>query len=185
MSRLFGEAIQTGIIVPNVEEAMNGWLEAGIGPFFLSKEMPLTARYRGKPSDVVITVAFAYSGEMQYEFVQQDNDNPSAFGDFMAHHPQGGLHHLAYICDDIEETVSRVNANGPLFEVVQEFVFEDGKVHEIYMDPVRPVPGQLAVQLISRKNPPGIRFFELMKDASADWDGRDPIRSLDEMMQHA
>ncbi len=181
MSRIFGEAIQTGIIVPDTEKAMQGWLEAGIGPFFIAEEHRMPARYHGKEDEIVFRAAFACSGAMQYELIQPLDETPSAFWEYLDRHPEGGIHHLAYLCDDIEDTVARVNAEGPLFEVVQEFIFPDGQVHEVYLEPVRKVSGPVAVQLISRKNQPGVQFFERMRLAAAEWNGSNPIRSVMEM----
>ncbi len=182
MSRLFGEAIQTAIIVPDTEKAMQGWLEAGIGPFFVAEEHRMPARFRGgETEEVVFRAAFACSGDMQYELIQPLDDTPSAFREYLNRHPEGGFHHIAYLCDDIDDKLAEVNADGPLFEVVQEFVFPDGHVHEVYLEPVRNVTGQIAVQLISRKNEPGVQFFEQMKVAAAEWDGSRPVRSVIEM----
>ena len=181
MSRLFGEAIQTGIIVPDTAKAMEGWLEAGIGPFYIADEHRMPARYRGDENIIVFRAAFACSGFMQYELIQPLDDTPSAFNEFLKKNPEGGIHHLAYLCDDIEETVARVNSNGMLFEVVQEFVFPDGLIHEVYLEPVNKVGGAVAVQLISRKNKPGVRFFDRMRDAAGEWDGSRPTRSVIEM----
>ena len=181
MSRIFGRPIQLGNVVPDVEAAMQGCVELGIGPFFIQERLEQPARYRGERHDLVFTCAFAQAGELQVEFISQDNDAPSAFRDFLERRPEGGLHHLAYYCDAVRDKVAEVNADGERFEVVQEFIFPDGVAHEVYLDPVRPVAGQLSVQLVEPSDD-GKAFFDLVRAAADEWDGSRPLRPMAEVV---
>jgi len=183
MSRYFGKPVQMGNIVPDIDAAMQGCIEAGIGPFFVQREHANPARYRGERHDVVFSCAFGYSGDIQVEFIQQLNDAPSAFRDFLSRRPEGGLHHLAYFTDDIDATVAAANRERPRFEIAEEFIFPDGQVHEVYLEPVEEVTGPLAVQLINSNNRESVEFFELMQRQSVGWDGADPVRPLADVLQ--
>lgn len=90
-----GPVAQIGIIVEDIDAAMRHWAQAcGIGPWFLMKRQQLDAYiYRGEilpPPDV--SLAFANSGHLQFELVQQHCHTPSIYRDFLASGPQGMQH---------------------------------------------------------------------------------------------
>ena len=53
-------------------------------------------RYRGEPSPLEVSIALANSGALQIELIQQRNDAPSMYRDFLSRESRGGLHHVAY-----------------------------------------------------------------------------------------
>ena len=118
MSRLFGPVIQLGYVVPDIQIALKHWIDViGVGPFFLFEHMhPPEAEYRGNPTDVDISAAFSYSGEQQIELIVQHNSAPSVYADFLASHPEGGLHHFAFDAesredvDSLHELLQRIGA---------------------------------------------------------------------------
>ena len=64
MSRLFGEMRQIGIVVRDIEAAMQHWVEVcGVGPWFYADKLPVTAfTYREETfDDIHISVALANS----------------------------------------------------------------------------------------------------------------------------
>lgn len=183
MSRLFGNPIQIGNVVPDIHRAMQGCLQAEIGPFFIHENFECRARYRGQRQDLVFSCAFAYSGNIQVEFIQQENDVPSAFRDYLELHPEGGLHHMAYYCDDIQQTIAAANKDKQRYDLVEEFIFPDDAVHEAYLVPTNNIPGSLAIQLVNRNNPSSVEFFEAMERIAADWDGTDPIRPMHDIVK--
>jgi len=86
MSRLFGEIRQNGYVVRDVEAAMKHWTEVlGVGPFFYFERVPIEGfRYRGEPSPLEASIALANSGPLQIELIEQRNDAPSMYRDFLA-----------------------------------------------------------------------------------------------------
>ena len=66
-----GPVRQMGYVVTDLDQAMAGWLELGVGPWFVMRGLPLQADYRGEPCETTLSLAFANSGEMQIELIQQ------------------------------------------------------------------------------------------------------------------
>jgi hypothetical protein len=65
--------IQIAYLVENIDRAMPAYTELlGVGPWF--KRGPLTAdtaRYRGEPTDVDVTIARGFTGHLMVEWIQQ------------------------------------------------------------------------------------------------------------------
>jgi Glyoxalase/Bleomycin resistance protein/Dioxygenase superfamily len=96
MSRVFGAIRQIGYIVPDIDASMNEWVKHGVGPwFYLPKVSTDYFRYRGQDSPVEMSIALANSGDVQIELIQQRNDAPSGYRDFLNAGRQGAQH-LAY-----------------------------------------------------------------------------------------
>ena len=95
MSRLFGSLTQIGIVVRDIEAAMQHWAEVcTVGPWFYADRLPVTAfSYRGERFDEIhISVALANSGDTQLELIQQRCDTPSMYRDFLAAGHEGMQH---------------------------------------------------------------------------------------------
>lgn len=173
MSRFFGDSVQVAYVVPDIDTAIRRMLNSGIGPVFVMRRVRLLARHKGRENSLLITVALAYSGGIQYEFVQQHDDTPSAYLDFTAAHPHGGFHHVAHFCENFDQPLRRARELGTEFEIVQEFLAPDGTPFEIYVRP-KGVSDPLVTQL--SLTGPLRAFFAQMEQAAQDWDGNDPIR---------
>ena len=85
MRGLPGPIMQNGFVVRDLEAAVHFWAETfGVGPFFAMRHIPFaTCVYRGEPTDADLSVAIAYSGEHQIELVQQHNDAPSIYSEWL------------------------------------------------------------------------------------------------------
>ena len=103
MSRVFGDLRQLGYVVRDIEAAMTYWIEVnGVGPFFYIERVPLASfTYRGRPSMPEMSIALAFSGSAQVELIQQRNDAPSMYKDYLDA-GQEGLQHVAYWPDEYE-----------------------------------------------------------------------------------
>lgn len=172
MSRLFGPVIQLGYVVPDIQIALKHWIEViGVGPFFLFEHMhPPDAEYRGEPIDIDISAAFSYCGEEQVELIQQHNPETSVYRDFIENHPAGGLHHIAFWTDGNEALLERLAQDGHDFEVAQRY----GTDHS-YLS-TQAIPGTM-IQLMHATDA-YVGLFQMIRSASTDWDGADPIRRL-------
>ena len=97
MSRIFGDIIQNGYVVRVIEAAMRHWIEVlGVGPWFYIERLAVPDfMYKGQPSPIDVSLALANSGPLQVELIQQRNDAPSLYRDFLnAGHE--GLQHIGY-----------------------------------------------------------------------------------------
>src|ERR1700740_1408945 len=95
MSRLFGPLRQMGFVVRDIDKAMRHWVEVcGIGPWFLAEKLPLDAfRYKDQwYDDIHLTIALANSGDVQLELIQQRDDKPTMYRDFLAAGHEGLQH---------------------------------------------------------------------------------------------
>jgi hypothetical protein len=97
MSRIFGAIRQNGYVVRDIEAAMKHWSTVlGVGPWFYTAHAPIqNFSYRGMRSNVDVAIALANSGPLQLELIQQHNDAPSLYRNFL-NAGQEGLQHIAY-----------------------------------------------------------------------------------------
>jgi len=170
MSRYFGPIMQNGYVVRDWRRAAEHWTQVlGAGPFFVMEHIAFTeSLYRGRPSPIDVTVAIAYSGEHQIELVQQHNDAPSIYRDFLATSPEG-LQHVGALVDDLDAIIA---AQGWQDRVVQRAVTAAG-MRAAYVDTVS--HGGTMIELIE-KNEAMLSAFGYMQRAAQEWTGERPIR---------
>lgn len=174
MSRLFGDIRQNGYVVRDIEAALEHWTEElGVGPFFYFERAPVSNfRYRGEPSDVELSIALANSGPLQIELIQQRNDAPSMYRDFLAAGHEG-LQHVAYWTDDFDIDLERALSRGVSVGHSGESGGPDGRF--VYFD-TQSHPGTV-VELSEISGAKGKVFAHIAR-AARTWDGSDPVRVL-------
>jgi len=171
MSALFGPVIQQGYVVPDIQKAMRHWIARGVGPFFIEEHICPRGVYDEQDIRPDLSAAFAFSGDQQIEVIQQHDDDPTIYRDYLATHLNGGLQHLAVWVDTIAETISRLKDGGHQFTVRQTY---DGHA---YLDAVD-TPGVM-MQLMERSGPL-VMLMDTIQSASIGWDGTTaPIRRID------
>ena len=67
--------------------------------------------FRGEPTALTITLAFANSGDLQIELIHQTGDAPSAYKEFLDSGREG-FHHLAWWAEDVAAVEAAVDAAG-------------------------------------------------------------------------
>ncbi len=171
MNRGFGTVRQNGYVVRDIEMAMKHWTEVlAVGPFFYLEEAPIeTFRYRDEPSDLRVSIALANWGPLQIELIQQRNDAPSMYRDFLAAGREG-LQHVAYWSERFDADLERCLAAG--YEIGQSgAVGEGGRF--VYFE-TEAHPGTV-IELSEISGAKG-RFFRHIEECARAWDGSDPIR---------
>jgi hypothetical protein len=176
LSAFFGEIRQLGYVVPDIEAAMDYWSRVlGVGPFFYAERVPVVNfTYRGVSSFPVTSVALANSGAVQVELIQQRNDAPTMYRDFVKA-KGSGLQHVAYWTQKFDADMERLSARG--FKVGMggevgargRFVYFETEYH----------PGAV-IELSEVEGPKG-KMFDLIRNASIDWDGSDPVRPFPDL----
>ena len=171
MSRYFGAITQNGYVVRDIEAALAHWISLGVGPWFYMERAPIERfTFRGQPSDVHISIALANSGDLQLELIEQKNDAPSMYQEFLAAGREG-LQHVAYWTDDFDADMATALALG--WEVGQSGeVGADGRF--AYFD-TEAHPGTV-IELSEKSGRKG-RMFQRIREAAQGWDGSDPIRT--------
>ncbi len=177
MSSFFGSVVQQGYVVPDVDAAVEHWLARGVGPFFIADIKGMSGVYDGEPISADMRAGFAYCGEQQIEVITPEGTNPSIYKDYLNLNPQGGLQHLAYWVNDIDEKLEELTTAGHEFKVWQRYGESPSFKAHAYIDSVL-APGVM-IQLMAISDFYEM-FFGVIKKAANSWDGQtDPIRMLD------
>ncbi len=174
MSRLLGPIRQNGYVVKDIQTAMHHWVHTiGVGPwFYIEKVQVENFRYRGKESDVELSIALSNSGDLQLELIQQRNDAPSLYKDFLdAGHE--GLQHIAFWTTDYQAMYDAYLKQG--HKVGHEGQIGGPAGRFSYFD-VGTNPGDV-VELSDISGSKG-KFFEIIRQSALHWDGSDPIRDV-------
>jgi hypothetical protein len=144
----------------------------GAGPFFISENIMLeSATHRGKPTDFVHSSAYGQWGDVMVELVRQEDDSSiTPFRDMFSVE-QEGLHHTAIIIDSFEDTVKHFEDTG--FELATRCRTLNGSVEFGFIDAVSTLGHMIEIY----EGSPGLLgFYQMVKDASLNWDGRDLLR---------
>ena len=165
--------VQIAYFVNDIREAARRMSSiTGAGPFYVIENIELEwSEHRNKTCQFVHSSAYGQWGNIMMELVQQEGDGPSPFRD-MYGVGEEGIHHVACFVDSIEETIRHYEEQGfPLAtrakaRVGTEFAFIDtskllGHMLEIYV-PDETLSG----------------FYDLVKEASVDWDGSHILRGV-------
>ena len=172
MSRLFGAVRQNGYVVRDLRAALDHWITVlGVGPWFYIERVKTDYfRHRGQDSAVEMSIALANSGDLQIELIQQRNDAPSLYKEFLDSGREG-LQHLAYWTQDYQAVYDRalslgykVGHEGQVGGAQGRFAYFDTEAH----------PGTV-VEISDISGNKG-RFFDHIRRTAQDWDGTDPIR---------
>lgn len=171
MSRLkLGPIRQVGYVVKDIEKAMQEWLHLGVGPWFYTETVPVeNFQYMGAPSDLAMSVALTNSGYIQVELIQQRNEAPSLYRDFLKTAGEG-IQHVSHWVEDFDEKSNllldmgyivghsgNIGPNGRFAYFVNENLF--GTIIEV--SETSGFKGEI---------------FKSIADICMNWDGADPIR---------
>jgi catechol 2,3-dioxygenase-like lactoylglutathione lyase family enzyme len=172
-SLALGSPVQIAYAVPDAEAAATRWsAEVGAGPFFLRRHIPVVdVIHRHRPARFDHSSAYGQWGDVMVELVQDHGDGPSVVRDMYAP-DESGLHHLAFIVDDLDASLRSLLDRG--YELAQsgrtpggvEFHFVDTVVTHGHMLELYPRSARL------------LEFFEMVRRASVGWNGSDPVRQL-------
>lgn len=168
-------------VVPDLAAAVDRLLASGFGPAYHFHSVTVDARYRGSRNQVTLSAAFVAVGGTLVEILQQENDSPSAYNEFLVRHPGGGLHHVAYISETLEQGVEEARERGFDLVPVEEFLGADGAPFEVYYEPkgaTDPVYIQFALP------GPLDDVFAQIRGIGNEWDGKtEPRRDIMTLMR--
>ncbi|MGW4774253.1 VOC family protein [Nocardia sp. NPDC004278] len=171
MSRIFGQIAQIGYVVRDIRAAMDHFIENGVGPwFYVHKVETDYFTYRGVDSPLEMSVALANSGDVQLELIQQRNDAPSLYRDFLDSGREGAQH-IAYWTTDFQTLYDRALSLG--YVVGQEGSIGGEQGRFAYLD-TEHTQGTI-IEISDISGPKG-EVFKYIREVAATWDGTDPIR---------
>jgi catechol 2,3-dioxygenase-like lactoylglutathione lyase family enzyme len=162
--------MQVGYIVADLDAAVAHWTKTmGVAPWMIFRNVVLEGVFRGAPCTIKIDVALSYQGEVQIELIDPLSTTPSPY-----HAPDGkileGIHHIAWISDDLEATVARARARG------LSVAFQGGNVSTqvAYME----TPGQKGVLYEFIHGADTRAMLDAGVQAAKAWNGGDPIQMV-------
>lgn len=174
MSRIFGSVTQNGYVVRDIDAAMKHWVEVlGVGPWYYMDRVETDwFRHRGRDSAVELSIALANSGDLQIELIQQRNDAPSMYREFLDAGREG-LQHMSYWTRDYQGLYDkalglgyRIGHEGQIGGEQGRFAYFDTEGHPGTVIEISDISGSKGA------------FFEHIRRAAADWDGGRPIRPV-------
>jgi len=179
MGKLYGPVMQMGFVVDNFEEPIKHWTEKlNVGPFFILEHLDLKDVYyygkNGEENKIDFSVALAYSGDVQIEFIKQHCDTPSIYNEYV-NNKKNTLHHLCTFTKDIESDIKILESQG--YKNIQGGKTMDEGTFS-YLD----IDGDFSPILeIAQLSEGANAMFEMIKNASKDWDGKNAIMDLGEI----
>ncbi|MGN7930674.1 VOC family protein [Sphingopyxis sp. 22461] len=169
-----GPISQIAWLTENLDRAIDQWrLLAGVGPWTVYRNVTLDGHYRGAPATIGIDVGLAYQGETQIELIAPHGTGPSPYHDENGH-VRVGMHHVAWLVDDVAAAAKDVAAAG----LVPVFSAESGggATRVAYLE----APDEPAILLELIEATPMIRDgFTTGTAAARDWDGSNPVTIFD------
>jgi hypothetical protein len=165
---------QIGYVVTDLQEAMRSWAATcRIGPwFYFDRSAYQTFLFNGnRHDDIDITVGFANSGDIQIELIQQRCQTPSMYLEYLASNPQGGMQHWSSWPVDYQARYEAALRHG--YQVAMEGTHARGPFCYFREEAM---PG--AVIEMSELTPGRETFFDMVREAAREWDGKDPIRRM-------
>jgi hypothetical protein len=179
MSRRFGNIRQIAFVVRDIEQALGYWTRTlGVGPFFVMRRMsPVDYRYRGEPSRApVVTIALANSGDVQVELIEQHDDAPSAYRDFLTSGREGFQHVSSWLTRaHYDETLAAARRDGLM--AIHEGMIPGSEVRFAYFA-TEVSPGGLVYELADCMEPHIYPVMQMIAEVAHTWDGTDPIRDI-------
>ena len=180
LSPLMGNRLQWGFVVRDLEAAMRFWTEVmNVGPFIHIAELAdVECRHRGALSDVQQVNAFSYYGDVQIEIIQQINDAPSPYTEFLASGREG-FQHLGFWVDDPVEKLTKLEAGG--CQAVYSARLLGAEHPSIYCE----APGLGVMLEVSHATAQKAQLYAAMAELVRDWDGSRPVRRYRTMLDFA
>ena len=172
---LEGKPYHVAYVVPDLDVAVDRLLASGFGPAHFIRATDMAALYRGEKINIRVSAAFVVIAGLLTELVMQEDDSRSSFTDFIARHPSGALHHVAYLSEDFAATLKDVQTRGLSLVPHMEYLDPNGNKFESYFEPQgRPDAVLLQLALPSSLDPVYAQIVEIAEN----WDGRDPKRDF-------
>jgi len=167
VSSMIGEPVQIAYGVDDVRSAAARWVTRGVGPFFVLDHIELSnVRLGGEPAAFDHSSAYGQWGSLMVELICQHDRQTEPFV-----YPHG-IHHVAYMVDN--------------FAAAHAELIGSGSAEALYAETATGMPFAMHDALLELGHHIEIYegnerlrgFYEMVRTASATWDGADPIRTL-------
>ncbi len=158
---------QAGYYVKDLEEAARAHSALfGSGPFmYMDPVTPAKVSLRGKEAELTMQTAYGQLGAMQIELIQVLSEGPHVYEE-LGHY---GFHHFSMWVDDLDGAVQDFAGAGFEPAMVME---SGGGLQVVYIDCLKVWGHYVEIHA------PIENFWNMVADASKDWDGSDPYRKF-------
>jgi hypothetical protein len=192
-------ADQFGYVVPDLEQAIKGWIDQGVGPWLTVGPVVVTDnKYLGRPSRPLLIFGFCQVGGVQLELIQPLDDEPSSWRAFLAA-GRSGFQHCGFCVEprDYQRSVAQAKASGATIQQMMSF---SGAHFAYFLLPARvgspmerleevapekanavcnSVAGGCEIGELIEFQPRIREMFATVTQAAATWDGKArPVRHL-------
>lgn len=175
MTRLAGPVRQIGLVVTDIDAAITHYTDIlGIGPFCLFRELRFDDDYfymgqRAKAP--VVSIAVGHSYGTQVEIIQQHNDAPSVYADFVAAGGNGFQHLSSWFSDpdEYEAARQRLIENG--LDLRQEGHAKGSPVRWAYFSGKDASPRAPCIEISEALLPQARHLPDALEKAAAQWTG--------------
>ncbi|MDR2213267.1 MAG: VOC family protein [Pseudomonadales bacterium] len=164
---IFSGIMQVCYIVPDLQKAMQEYADfMGIGPWSVTERFaPRDMMYRGQPTAPDITIGMSYSGQLNFELIQQRDETPSVYRDTLLKRGYG-FHHWGVATDDFDGDLARYKERG----IEAAFTMTLGGGYRLaYMDTTEHLDGM--IELIEMNEGTRTSFTRMFRTAR-EWDGK-------------
>ena len=170
---LLGAPVQIAYAVPDASAAATAWAsDFGAGPFFVRPHIELVdVVYRGRPGTFDHTAAYGQWGSLMVELVVDHGAGDSPIRDVLAP-GESGLHHMAFIVEDLHETVKALVRAG--HEIAMSARTTNGT--EFHFVDTWAAYGHM-IELYERSDRL-LDFYRMVARAAVAWNGDEPVRML-------
>ena len=167
----YGPIDQIGLIVADLDNSIAQWSATlGLGPWTVFRNVAMEGIYKGQATRITMDVAMAYQAETQIELIQQTNTAPSPYRDATGA-PLLGMHHMAWLTDDLDATVRDAVADG----MAVVFTAENPTTRVAYLS----APGQQGVLFELIESAVTRELITTGRAQAKTWDGSNPIVEFD------
>jgi Glyoxalase/Bleomycin resistance protein/Dioxygenase superfamily len=178
MSRFAGPLRQVGVVARDIDAAMHHWsVVLGVGPFIIFRDVLFEDYFycgQNMPGPVV-SLAVAQSGPLQIELIQQHNDAPSAYRDFLNAGHEGVQHLSSWFDNRADYDATRARLIGHGHQLIHEGRVQGVPLRFAYFTPGDPRDGPL-LEISEAMMPEWAAYWLKLERIAAAWDGTNPVR---------
>lgn len=158
--------VQIAYAVDDVIAAAEAWVERGAGPFFVRRHIEVSAsRMHGEPAAFDHSSAYGQFGDVMVELLCEHHPVTERVG------PTTGVHHMAFFVDDVPTAQAVLVDHG-----WPEALYAEAGTTAFALHDATAELGHL-VEIYAESD--ALRsFYAMVSQASADWEGSDPVRVL-------
>ncbi len=192
-------ADQFGYVVPDLEQAIKGWIDQGVGPWLTVGPVVVTDnKYLERPSRPLLIFGFCQIGGVQLELIQPLDDEPSSWRAFLAA-GRSGFQHCGFCVEphDYQRSVAQAKASGATIQQMMSF---SGAHFAYFLLPARVESPMERLEEVAPEKANAVRnsvaggceigeliefqprireMFAKVTQAAATWDGKArPVRHL-------